>query len=128
MSSPWLDTPAILRLGPLWLGDTLILYIVYIGINECLCSWGALLRGYIHGYLHTHIIVLSRTSFWNTATLAGKRASFKLQTSPFCWIYTSSLYCDIYHHLSWSRCIRPDVLHGRENIERACILPQVAIV
>ena len=49
-----------------------------------------MLRGYIHGYLHTHIIVLRRTSFWNTATLAGVRASFILQTSPLCWIYFSS--------------------------------------
>ena len=55
-------------------------------------------------------------------------ASFILQTSPFCWIYTkSSKSSSLYHHLSWRgqggasfRCIRPNVLHGRENIERAC--------
>ena len=55
--------------------------LVYIGVSECLCSLSTLLRGYIHEYLHTHIIVLSRTPFRIKTMVAGKRASFMLLVS-----------------------------------------------
>ena len=46
-----------------------------------------LLRGYTHGNLHTHIIVLGRALIRNTATLAGIRPSFILQTVLFVGIF-----------------------------------------
>ena len=46
-----------------------------------------LLRGYIHGCLHTHNIVLGRALFRNTATLAGIRPYFVQQAVLFVGIF-----------------------------------------
>ena len=52
-------------------GPALLFYI----LNKIkLCTWRSVARGYIHGYLHTHIIVLSRPPSRNRRTFPEKRA------------------------------------------------------